>query len=400
MEVVALLHAKLKNGDSIALYQYSREEIEALRANETFYCPICKDKVIIKAGTKTIAHFAHQRAAICLSQERGEGEYHEKGKLLMYKWLVLQGIEAELEVYFPSIKQRADILVKIGSKRIAIEYQCARIPIQDVFNRTMGYLQEGIQPIWIIGGNHFTRTGNKQLKANPFLLQFFHRFTSNRFPVLYFFDPHTSFFIKAANLFPVNQYQVYSDLSIKKLGEMHFLELFTQTNFSEAGLIKTFTKAKYKFRMYHPPKTFGRERKWNNWLYSYGTHREFLPSIVFLPVASQYRMNIPLWDWQSRICLEIIAPTKIGDTFSLNDCIFLLQNYISPNSPLINGVEDPLLEYLQLLSSLNIISISSKYIFQKCQEIHFYSHVEEALAGDQKLMGEISEIFKSKYEHD
>ncbi|WP_010093591.1 competence protein CoiA [Ornithinibacillus scapharcae] len=387
-----MLQAKIKNGNSVALYQYSREEIAWLRANEEFYCPICKGKLMIRAGVKTIAHFAHKRAVDCISHEGGEGEYHEKGKLQIFRWLASQGIKAEMEVYFPVIKQRTDILVTIGNKRIAMEYQCVRIPVQDILKRTNGYLQEGIQPIWIIGGNHFNRLGRHQVKINQFLLQFFHRFNQESLPIMYFFDPQTTFFIKAANIFPVNQYKIYSNLKVKKLTEMNFLDLFTQNFMPQGELMEVFRKAKYKFRMHHPQRTYGNERKWYSWLYSMGTHREFLPSIIFLPVASQYQMNTAPWDWQSRICLEIIVPLEIGETFSWEECLSLLKYCINPNNPLMNGLSDPLLEYLHLLASLKIISITSNETFQKRQDIHFYSNVEDALVGDQKILEEISEI--------
>lgn len=393
MEVLTLLQANTKKGDTVTLYQYSREEIEALRAREEFYCPVCKSKVIAKAGMKTIAHFAHQGEVNCNSNERGEGEYHEKGKLLLYNWLAAQGIQAEMEVYLSSIKQRADILVTIGNKRIAIEYQCARIPLQVIHQRTSGYINDGIQPIWIIGGNHFSRKGRNSMKVNQFLRQFFHRFTQKGLPTMYFFDPHTKIFIKAANLFPINQSRFYSDFSIRKLNQMHFLEWFTPTDFSEGQLLNMFSHAKRKFRINHPRITYGAERQWYKWLYSHGTHRDFLPSYIYLPVASQYQMVTSPWDWQSRVWLEIIAPLQIGEMFSLDDCMYILQKHITASkSPLWKGLDNPILEYLYQLVSLKVLAQSSNHTFQKRKEVQFYSHIEDALAGDLKIMEEISEI--------
>ncbi|MFS0672011.1 competence protein CoiA [Ornithinibacillus sp. 179-J 7C1 HS] len=396
-----MLQAKVNNDKLITLFQYSKEEIEKLRANYHFYCPACEQKVIVKAGTKMIPHFAHHSTASCQINEGGEGSYHEKGKLLLYQWLKKQGLDVTLERYFPTIKQRADLYIRIKLKQIAIEYQCAKIPIEEVLKRTRGYLQEGIQPIWILGANQFYRIGSHALKVDQFILHFLQQYNHNELPLLFFFDPRSNSFITAANLILTHSHRAIGNFTIRKLNSIKFMDIFNTPSFFSQFLLQEWKKVKYNFRIYNPKKLYGKTLLWYKWLYFKGLHKDYLPSEVYLPVQTQYQMNTPPWDWQSRICIEVIDPIPIGGTFSLQTCYHQLQKNISNIPfPLISNRKDPILEYLQLLCCLTLINQVSKNVFKKCKDIKYYSHIEDAIKGDEQFLKELLHIFKSKYEHD
>lgn len=80
MEVIGLLQAKLNNGKLITLFEFSKQEIEVLRSDHVFFCPVCKGKVIIKSGSKIIPHFAHQNRKNCQTHEGGEGSIMSKAR--------------------------------------------------------------------------------------------------------------------------------------------------------------------------------------------------------------------------------------------------------------------------------------------------------------------------------
>lgn len=401
MEVIDLLQAKLNNGKLITLFEFSKQEIEVLRSDHVFICPACKGRVIIKSGSKIIPHFAHQNRKNCQTHEGGEGVYHEQGKVMLYQWLVKQGLDVSLEEYISSIKQRCDIFLRVGKKKIALEYQCARIPIKEIQKRTRSYLRVGIQPIWILGANHLKRSAKHSFKVDQFLLQFLHQFQDQTFPIIYFFDPHSKLFTIIGNLFQTGKRRMIGDFIIKKLDSMIFLDMFKMSVFSKELFLTEWRKAKYRYRMYQPKKLYGTELSWYNWLYYKGTHREFLPSIIYLPISSQYRMLTSLWDWQSRICLGFIDPIPIGAVFSLNSCHFQFRKSISSDLfPLLQPLADPILEYLHLLCSLGIIEQVSEHQFRKSKNLHHYPHIEDALKGDEELLKELLNIFETKYEHD
>src|SRR5699024_3757174 len=129
-----------------------------------------------KAGPQVIAHFAHQMAQDCPNHARGEGVYHERGKLDLFAWFKKQGYQVTLEYYLTKIKQRAYLFIHLGHKRIAIEFQCATISIKEILDRTKGYQSLGIIPIWILGGNRMKRLGNQGLHLTStdqqFLIQY------------------------------------------------------------------------------------------------------------------------------------------------------------------------------------------------------------------------------------
>ncbi len=121
----------------------------------SFYCPQCRQRVMLKAGTMKIPHFAHRPSSSCRSFSENESERHLKGKADLYRWLSRFG-EAQLEAFLPEICQRPDLLAK---GKVAVEFQCSSIS-SDVFSaRTQGYQRHQYVPFWIYGGAPVVRYG-------------------------------------------------------------------------------------------------------------------------------------------------------------------------------------------------------------------------------------------------
>ncbi|UFU00573.1 hypothetical protein KO561_06430 [Radiobacillus kanasensis] len=158
-----MLLARNEQRDLVTFAGSTLQEINKFRSQK-YYCPDCQEEVILKAGTRVTAHFAHKNQGSCMN--KGEGRYHEEGKWALYNWFIQQNVSAQLEVTISSIQQRADILLQLGEKKVAIEFQCATLPEKDVINRTMGYCNESIIPIWILGGNRMKRIGSQSLRLS------------------------------------------------------------------------------------------------------------------------------------------------------------------------------------------------------------------------------------------
>ena len=84
--------------------------------------------------------------------------YHRHGKELLYKWFKRQNFHVDIEHYLPEIQQRPDIFIERAGRKVAIEYQCANLSIEQLYKRTYSYWRAGIQVIWIIGGNQLKST--------------------------------------------------------------------------------------------------------------------------------------------------------------------------------------------------------------------------------------------------
>lgn len=120
-------------------------------ANENYYCPACEDKLIFKKGRTIHSHFAHAKQSFCQTFSEGETAEHLDGKLLLYNWFKREKLNVELEAFLPELNQRPDLLVEINGSKIAIEYQCSPISRDKIRERTLGYSENSIRVIWILG---------------------------------------------------------------------------------------------------------------------------------------------------------------------------------------------------------------------------------------------------------
>lgn len=392
-----MLQAKLNNGSLITLATLTKEEIlQIKKRQEVFYCPLCSSQVIMKAGTKMIPHFAHLSSVDCLSHEGGEGPYHEQGKLLLYQWLKSQRLNVTLEAYIPEISQRPDLLLVLNEKRIAIEYQCARIPIEQIRHRNKGYKRAGITPIWIIGATRLKRQTKNHVKIDQFTRHFINQFSPADPQILFYFCPHTLQFITIQDLYFTGMGQAIGKIQSAKLHQINFKEIFKKYPFSKREILQLWKKEKRQFRLKQRKRLYGSELAWHQWLYLKRTHVELLPSIIHLPIASQHRMNSPTWNWQSRLCIDLLDPLQLSDHFSLHSCKQLLQKHInhSASFPLIASTEDPIEHYLQFLALLKIIEQQSSGHYQKIKTIRFHKNINAALIGDNDVIRQLLENHK------
>lgn len=387
-----MLQAKSNKGRLITLASLTKVEIEQLRLRQKdFFCPTCNNQVIIKAGSKMIPHFAHRSRIDCPSHETGEGEYHERGKLLLYQWLKSQQLNIKLEAHIPEINQRPDLLLEVNGKRIAFEYQCARIPIEQIKQRNEGYQKAGITPIWIIGAIRLKRQTKNHLKIDQFTLHLAHQFSSNYPLLLFYFCPHTLQFITVQDLYFTKIGQAIGKMNVSALNQINLQAMFSKHQFAKSEVYLLWKKEKQQFRLKQRNRLYGKELAWHQWLYLKGLYLEHLPSIIHLPIASQYRMNTPTWNWQGRLCVDLLHPIPIGSEFSIKSCEQLLRKHIQlPETfPLISPIANPVEQYLQHLVHLDIIKQLSPNHYQKKNAIHFHENIEKALVGDETVMNQL-----------
>lgn len=382
-----MLQAMLSDGTLVTLANYTRKEIENFRKSAKFYCPSCQKPVIIKAGKKVIPHFAHVRSASC-PLVFGESIEHEHGKYHLYQYLKRKNLPAILEKYLPYLKQTPDIFIQLQERKIALEYQRASIPIEEVQNRTLGYLKANIIPLWILGENHFKRLSADSIKITSFLKAFIHKFSYHFPATLYFFCPKTKRIAIFQDLYFTSNTRAFGNISFFPLKSFSFLQFFQRNIFPKNKLYRLWGEEKKRFRLRPFWRARGKTRKWLEWLYQKGVHWEQLPSIVYLPIRNQLLMKTPLWDWQSHLVIDLLKPLSIGETFSLERCFRLLENKLTPikTLPLYTFKEHPILEYLLLLERLHFVEQKSKQKFVKLKSIEFNKNIEDAIINDKLLI--------------
>jgi len=387
-----MLQAKTKDGTLIIPAKLTRTELEKIR-QKTFYCPVCHERVILKAGQHVMPHFAHYEKKNCPSTQGGEGPYHERGKLILYHWLKKQHISAKLEPYIHSIQQQPDILLTIRQKKIAIEFQCSRISSEIIRKRNSGYRKANIEPIWILGEKLLKRRSKKMILLDSFTKQFIHQFSPS-FPLtLFYFCPTTQTFTQVQRINLLKQTLAYAQLRQAHLSQITFLDLFTKQSFDKKTFFETLKRMKRNFRIYPLSQPYGRVLAWYNWLYAKQTHVQYLPAHVYLPLPSQIYMKTPLWDWQSRFCLDIVHPAPVNAAIPLSFCQNYFRRVMKPlnNFPLIKHLPEPMFAYLKLLESFNIVKQIDNYTFIKTKQLKFPNHVEQAVEMDQQLLHEMYE---------
>src|SRR5699024_5050518 len=115
-----------------------------LKQKETFYCPQCFEKVFIRFSKRMLPHFVHYSDTNC--SQVGESVYHEQAKLQLYDWLKSQYGHVQLEKHVKEINQFQDVFVTIEQRKIACEFQSAKISTSIIHQRNIGYRRQQIQP--------------------------------------------------------------------------------------------------------------------------------------------------------------------------------------------------------------------------------------------------------------
>ena len=127
-------------------HEDKRINISNAKIGQEYFCPICKEKLSIKAkdSISVKAHFAHQKGTDCLDNWKHDmSEWH-------YSWQAMFPEECqEVVVEKDCIKHRADVLIN----NTVIEFQHSPITSEEIAQRNSFYLECGYEVIWVFDAN-------------------------------------------------------------------------------------------------------------------------------------------------------------------------------------------------------------------------------------------------------
>ncbi|WP_236564791.1 competence protein CoiA family protein [Cytobacillus firmus] len=347
---------------------HSIPSLQQYREKHNFFCPECKEKVIMKIGKKRIPHFSHSKGSECPERYERESEYHISGKVLLFKWLKKKGLNPTLEPYYPEISQRPDISVHYEGVHYALEYQCSSISEELFIKRTEAYFQAGIVPIWILAGKSIKRIGKSKISLSGFQYLFLRQTPSGHW-VIPSFCPTTKSFINIHNIQPLTVRNACAHYDVKPIFHAEADILF-DPYFKNDINIDEWKKEVRKIKNSLSQNSGAIKNNFLQYLYSRSIAPAFLPPEIGLPVRHSPFIETSPIQWQSYLFMDIIGKER---PFSLPQMIAAFRDRVKNNDlkirsiPLIKTGSDILAikEYLDVLINLNIVKHAEKGLYKK-----------------------------------
>ncbi|MTT30574.1 hypothetical protein GMB86_00910 [Terrilactibacillus sp. BCM23-1] len=326
-----MLVAHTSKGQVVSLVTpiYTPEFLHSLRKSTQFYCPVCKQKVILKLGQKKIWHFAHHYHLPCtLTQCEAESERHLKGKKELFAWFETYHHAPILEHYLPELHQRPDLY--LPQKRVAIEYQCSNMSLEIITRRIKGYHQEKLASVWILGENRLKRKGLKIKLSQMDLMMMHYQSVSqnlNQSPFvspykLLFFNPSSKIFTYIYHIIPLTPTQFISERKDIMMNHINPNHLFTMPlSHLPKPLMNVWNKHKQRERLIPRKYTSSTEHYIRTLCYKKNRVYSQFPSFIGLPHYSYIRLETSPIHWQYWIFLRYINNTKSHEHLSIKRII-------------------------------------------------------------------------------
>lgn len=402
-ERMLLLSALNERGEMIMLTErFTRLNLQQLKTSHTFYCRDCREPLILKIGSHVTPHFSHYRHSTCATFSEPESPMHLQGKKDLFLWLRGQGLDVSLEQYFPSIRQRADLVVRKYRQLFAIEYQCSPIPFGRLMERTAGYRRLGILPVWILGGMPFRSPGKEAervYRCSDFQLSFL-RHTRHHF-YLFSYAPGKRKVCLLSHMMPVSAKTFRACYAEKPLSAFSFP--FTDDQFSLVSAPVPL------------PEWFAERRRWIGLkiqfgkafqdpflrhVYEAGMHPVSLPPFIGLPLLHMAACKQHPVEWQFYVWLDALFALRTNAAVSLDELLRLFTVRMEKKeiefrkSPYVrerNAAKAMIYEYAQLLVQLGLWSKGkagyhmNKNVFapKNTEELeHMERHLSSALRAD------------------
>ena len=143
MRGVFMLCAKRKlTGETVTAYLSKRE-------HAPFLCLDCNEEVILKAGRKSVNHFAHVNQLACQNAQN-ESEEHRRCKMEIYHALLQEPNVTDAMLERPLGTNRPDVSAYINGVPVAIEVQISSLSLETITRRTIEYARKGIYVLWLL----------------------------------------------------------------------------------------------------------------------------------------------------------------------------------------------------------------------------------------------------------
>lgn len=384
-----MLTAMLENRKRISLVdRWDIEQLKRLRKENRFYCPICRERVYLKLGSKRRWHFAHQANSDCVSTN--ETIDHLEGKKQLYEWLRRQkGVEVALEVYLPFIQRRPDLLIRYEDTLYALEYQCAPIDATVLHQRMSDYERTRITPIWIFGGDRLKRQKGQRFSIETFQWLTARRNDHGEFVLLYYCSK-TRTFTFLEQLTPYSPTRAFASiyersLSTSTIDTIVHLKKMSALSSDHWLQLKTHWRSR-------PPSRFPQKAElfMQHLLYRRQIPYPLFPIEAGWPSPHYEYIETPPHIWQSFLLLECIEYQPLHHPFSSELMRSCFQPYIDENVfqlrsfyPRVNWTE-AIDGYLQLLCQFRYLEKVDERRYKRVRRLVLPGSTDEAVELDRR----------------
>ncbi|MFL0491392.1 competence protein [Bacillus sp. AFS054943] len=396
--MILMFIARRENGEKIhLLYNRDEELLQRMRKKERFFCVACGKEVRMKLGTQKSWHFAHKKANVCLAFYEAESIYHMHGKEVLYRWLKRQKFHVNIEHYLPEIQQRPDIFVERAGRKVAIEYQCANLSIEQLSKRTYSYWQAGIQVIWIIGGNQLKKQSAYWMKFSSFLAFSLQSYPQ---PLLIFFCPKQKSFMKCAFITPFSTNVSFSHTIYLSSDTTTVEMLFSAVPFQKEKIEQEWKKRKNYFRQNALPIWNYNYKSLLRHLYQLKCSPASFPSEIGVPLPSSFAFQTNPFIWQAYIYMKCIGELAVGDCISLQYVYNNVKKYTKRRllpyfSQHIWKVA--VTEYMTFLCYVGVLHKVGNYTYQKIRDVVMLQTEEEVWKHDEICLTYALSLFETKF---
>ncbi|EOS8270193.1 TPA: competence protein CoiA [Bacillus cereus] len=396
--MIQMFIAKRENGEKIhLLYHHDEEFLHRMRKRENFFCIACGKKVLMRLGKQKKWHFAHKKEDSCLAFYEAESKYHRHGKELLYRWFKRQNFHVDIEHYLPEIQQRPDIFIERAGRKVAIEYQCANLSIEQLYKRTYSYWRAGIQVIWIIGGNQLKKHSAYWMKFSSLMAFSLQSYPQ---PLLIFFCSKQKSFMKCAFLTSFSTSVSFSHIIYLPTETTTFEMLFSPVPFKKEILDREWKKRKDYFRKNALP----------IWNYNYKSLLRILyqckctpanfPSEIGVPLPSSFAFQTNPFIWQAFIYMKCIGELAVGDYISLSYVWSYIKKYTKRRMlPYFSQHiwKVAVTEYMTFLCCAGVLRKVGTYKYRKTRGIAMLKTEEEVIKYDAICLAYALSLFEAKY---
>lgn len=375
-----MLKALREDGSLLQLLpRISSDELRKEKASNRFYCPECKERVVMKIGTQRIEHFAHEAGSLCVESYERESTYHLNGKLQLYQWLESQRLRPKLEPYYEKLKQRPDLSICFSNKEYALEFQCSTIPPGLMIKRSNTYLKNLVNPVWVLGGNEIKRKGTKKVSLSKFNYLFLNKNSSGNW-YLPFYCSITKMFIFLINIIPISSKNAFAQFSINPIQKCSFEQLLSpHLNGSITSEVWRNEMRAQKLGI----QTYGKHYlPFLKELYSHNVVLSLLPAFIGIPIQNAPIIETSPLIWQSYLFIDVLINKNPNDLITFGEVYRSLMDRVHHgqiklrNLPLIQNCNPtlPLADYLKLLVKLQVLEAVNQNTFRVKKEMMIPEH--------------------------